>query len=701
MRTLSRTLLCLGGLLALNTVFAQSPDLPFSFTLSTRTENLPPYVTPPRENLYNSTPNFKVGWGIDSPTGFVLIDGEVWVIFNVGNQYGTTVKVARFKGRDFEHTERQSDGVIEVGEQGVSTHFCGGMWYDGAGRKLYAPIHCEYDRGISPPAGWSRKKTRLATSTDKGLTWKLEGDILTSCLPEKGDWLKFSGPNFEVGPGDFDFYVDTRGGYFYIFTCNAYAPKNGRMNNFLWFNEVARCAISDKMAPGKWHKFCNGTWTEPGLRGKSSRVCMGSTGIYGRVIYSRYLGKYLRIGSCLGVVDKRYTDLGFSDGSVYISSCDDLNRQEWTPLAKLFDSPENKKLGYTLTDGDGVGPFVCDRSLRVYNYWLYDLPSRALDVTLTSGTTPFAGYPRYSSYAYEPLRESGDTIVSRKTKIIGSADTQTVYRGAGWRSTLDVTSFEGSEMECTVAGSSVEFTFKGTAIYWRAMAGKEGGKADVYIDGDFAGTVDCYFQDAVPFQFAFIKTGLDPKLTHTIRAVIRSDRNSRSAGSVIRHVAFERSAESYWASADFCSINGKNRWWYKKWDGKGYDDLVFPDFASVKGKPFAGSWGTEETCIVGSDFQMPGHCDAVRAWEAPHSGKVRIEGTVQVQADSGGSATAVILKNTLEVWPSRTLKNGAGVSHDSVVDVERGDFLYFIAGKGDWKGGVKVGWDPVVTFEGE
>jgi len=52
----------------------------------------------------------------------------------------------------------------------------------------------------SPPAGWTRKKTRLATSTDKGLTWHLEGDILTDCLPDKGDWLRFSGSYFEAGP---------------------------------------------------------------------------------------------------------------------------------------------------------------------------------------------------------------------------------------------------------------------------------------------------------------------------------------------------------------------------------------------------------------------------------------------------------------------------------------------------------------------
>ena len=127
---------------------AQETTLPFSFKVSERTENLPVYVTPSLPNLYNANPNLKVGWGIDSPTGYVIIDEEAWVIFNSGNQYGTHVKVARFKGADFEHTTRQSDGSIDV-ETDVSTHFCGGMWYDNSMGVLYAPIHCEYKHDIS------------------------------------------------------------------------------------------------------------------------------------------------------------------------------------------------------------------------------------------------------------------------------------------------------------------------------------------------------------------------------------------------------------------------------------------------------------------------------------------------------------------------------------------------------------------------
>jgi hypothetical protein len=689
--------------------YAQDSVLPFSCRVTERTDHLPEYVSPPAPNLYNNSPGLKVGWGIDSPTGFVVMEGEIWVIFNSGNQYGTTVKVARYKGTDFEHTERQPDGVIHV-EQGVSTHFCGGLWYDSNAGKLYAPIHCEYERDISPPAGWTRKKTRLATSTDKGLTWHLEGDILTDCMPDKGDWLRFSGSYFEAGPADFDCYVDNRGGYFYIYSCNSYAPKNGRMNNFLWFNEVARCAISDRMAPGKWHKFCRGTWTEPGLGGMSSKVSMSSYGIYGRVIYSRYLKKYLRIGVSLGVIDKRFTNLGLSDGSIYVSTCDDLSRQEWTSAGKVFDKPDNEKFGITLTDGSSTDPFVCDRSLHVYNYWLYNIPSRAIDVTFGPGTTPAAGFPRYGSYAYEPLPESGDTIVSRQTRMVGCGSPETGYAGARWTIREDPAYFQGRSMECSKPGGYVQFSFKGSGMYWRAIADTDGGKADVYIDGTLVETVDCYYRDALPFQFAFIKTGLDPGLTHIFRAVVRSDRNPRSAGTIIRHMAFEYTAESYRASAGFSAVAGTNNWYSRRWNGKVYGDLRFVDFTrsivhdrqtgrTDEHKSFANYWGDEDSCRVGNNHLIPGGHRAVRTWVSPHRGSVRIEGAVGLDAENRGGVTATIMRHIRQVWSFQIATPGKTGVHDFTIEVEKGDSIDFVAERTNGRNGEIVMWDPVITYE--
>jgi hypothetical protein len=688
---------------------AQGSSLPFSFSVSERTENLPVYVSPPAENLYNSTPGFKVGWGIDYPIGFVTINGDVWVMFNVGNQYGTTVKVGRFKGTDFEHTERQPDGVIELTEKGISTHFLGGLWYDKETRVLYAPIHCEYDRGISPPAGWTRKKTRLASSTDNGLTWHLEGDILTASLPDNGDWLRYSGSYFEAGPADFDLYVDERGGYFYIFSGNGYAPKDGKMNNFLWFNEVARCRIKDKMAPGKWWKFCNGSWSEPGLGGRSSRIAMGATGIYGRVIYSTYLKKYLRIGTCMGAIDKRYTDLGFTDRSVFIATCEDLAKQQWTSMAKLFDRPDNDKLGFTVADEGARNPFVCGTSLHVYNYWLYNIPSRALDVRFGPGSKASAGFPGYGSYAYEPLPESGDPNVARKTRIIGSGDSENIYAGSGWKVRLGPHFFRSQAMESAEPGNSVQYTFNGTAIYWRAVADTDGGKADVFIDGTREGTIDCYFRDAVPYQFAFVKTGLEPGKQHTIKVVIRSDRNPHSNGSIIRHIAFESEAERYLASADFSSINGKNCWWYRRVDGKESVDLRFHDFDTTIEKDaktggekirraFANWWGDVHRCRIGSNFQESKGDEAVRSWVAPHSGRIRIQGDVHLDNDTTGTTAARISRGGTILWNSGLIGMKKTLQHNLVIEVAKGDNVDFVVGRMEGSSGARVIWDPLVAY---
>jgi hypothetical protein len=249
------------------------------------------------------------------------------------------------------------------------------------------------------------------------LTWTVVGDVLTASLPEPGDWLKYSGSEFEVGPADFSFYADTRGGYFYVTSWNAFVPKEGPINGFHMYMEVARCAIRDKMAPGKWYKFCNGAWTAPGLGGKASRVGTDKLGLYGNTIYSTYLNKYLRIGVPIGGVDEERAmpPYGFHNLPICMSTCSDLAKQDWTPMAKLFD--DASLAGFSLADSSSGDPSTCDRTLRVYNYWLDG--SRTLDVTLGDGTTPALSFPPYGSYSYEPHPEAGDPIESRKTKIVG------------------------------------------------------------------------------------------------------------------------------------------------------------------------------------------------------------------------------------------------------------------------------------------
>ena len=166
--------------------------------------------------------------------------------------------------------------------------------------------------------------------------------------------------------------------------------------------------------------------------------------------------------------------------------------------------------------------------------------SRALDITLKEGNTPSRYFPPHDSYSYEPHPESGDRIESRKTRIIGSADPEMRYDGAGWTVEKDEHYYQGQANTSAKAGRSVQFAFQGGDIYWRAAAGGDAGKADVFIDDVLQKTVDCFYPEcALPYQFAFIKTGLDPKRMHTIKIVVRGDNNPDSSGTKIRHIAFE------------------------------------------------------------------------------------------------------------------------------------------------------------------
>jgi hypothetical protein len=207
-------------------------------------------------------------------------------------------------------------------------------------------------------------------------------------------------------------------------------------------------------------------------------------------------------------------------------------------MAKLFNEPANTLFGFTLSDARGIDPVTCGQSLRVYNYWQNG--SRSFDITLKKGNTPTRNFPPYDSYSYESHPESGDRIESRKTLIYGSADPKMQYNSSDWIVEKNDQYYQKQAMVTSKAGQSVQFMFQGSDIYWRSVASNDAGKADVYIDGVLQKTVDCYFQEcALPYQFAFIKTGLDPKKPHTIKIVVRKDKNPDSTGTNIRHIAFE------------------------------------------------------------------------------------------------------------------------------------------------------------------
>jgi hypothetical protein len=362
---------------------------------------------------------------LDFPFCPVNIDGEYWIIFKNGYREGNpnqwirdiNAPVYRYKGSNMEDAVRQPDGKMVAStfpsDTGRSAYYIlGGMWYDSTERKLYAPSHVEanrYETGVE-------RQIHLVSSTDKGLTWKYEGLLISRDNPANPNYpTEFSGLFWNGGDGDHHLYVDSRGGYIYLYSMHWITNKSGfKDTQFFIRFRVARCAIADKMAPGKWWRFYNGKWNEPGVGGKASYV-----NAY-RLSYNSYLQKYISIN--------------YSSG---ISICDDLSRQEWSPTFHLGNfwnmGVTANAIASWVTDNNKTDIYTSGQSFFVYNFWLKQ-PAYLYGVTLDKGITKSdSGFvspsTRFSpkkwgfehkismnpghQYPFEPLFESEDPVNSR------------------------------------------------------------------------------------------------------------------------------------------------------------------------------------------------------------------------------------------------------------------------------------------------
>src|SRR5665647_1127363 len=644
----------------LPSAIAQKRSLPFTMSVTPmQIDNLPDYLT-------SKSPD---EW-MDFPVSTARIDGAFWVMF----KNGETKPAFRYKGTNFEDGKREPDGKMFTNVS--RPYILGGMWYDSTDKKLYAPLHCE-TRGYYTSI---LRQIHLASSTDMGLTWKYEGPIITRDDPRLPlpTGRESSGLYWDGGEGDFVLYVDTKGGYVYLYTNSYTFPKADPKAPYFSRHHVARCRISDKMAPGKWQKFYNGSWSEPALGGKASDV----NGYY--VMYNSYLKKYI----------------SFNYGNS-ISICSDLSKQDWTPCYKIKGDywGNSKSMAWLVTNEDKTDVYSGGKTLFVYSYWeksFHGLYKIDFDKGQTSDSegymVGFAVEPQMSMdttklYLFGSRYESPDSIESRHFRKINFLSPEISY-SSGWVDEKEKGNYPVTARENGIRNSSLQFSFKAKDIYWRAVKGPGCGKADVYLDDLFQETVDCWANPTTPLQFSFIKTGLDPDKVHTIKIVVRGDKNPNAFDTEIKHLGFEYSAESYRASDGFSNVMGKNNWYYQERNKGIYTNMVFKD-------PFWVGTGNSE---VGYFHMTSGTGDAVKKWIAPKAGRIRIEGNVEIEKDSTEGISAMIKKNNNTTW-MKTVEFKKPVSHNFTMEVHNGDAIYFIINAAGKKDSEKVSWDPAITYE--
>ncbi|WP_329561345.1 RICIN domain-containing protein [Kitasatospora sp. NBC_01266] len=145
-----------------------------------------------------------------------------------------------------------------------------GTWVDPDTGDWYGLVHNEFTP--SPFGdGLHYDAIDYAVSTDQGHTWTIKDHAITSPYStQRGDTTQFPGQTYYYGDGDQRLYTDTASGYFYVFYGSRVIDKSGGWKAF--YEHVARAPIADKMAPGSWQKWYDGSWSQPGQGGQESNL---------------------------------------------------------------------------------------------------------------------------------------------------------------------------------------------------------------------------------------------------------------------------------------------------------------------------------------------------------------------------------------------------------------------------------------------
>jgi hypothetical protein len=153
-----------------------------------------------------------------------------------------------------------------------------------------------------------------------------------------------------------------------------------------------------------------------------------------------------------------------------------------------------------------------------------------LTILLTLAGTLLVPAPSvYAANADAPLRDLVTT--NDNNQIIQ-------YSGAGWAHTTDLTGYISEDRhESAVTSDYAQFKFYGVSVSLISAVDADQGKADIYIDTVFQETIDLYSATQILQSAIYAKTGLT-STTHTIKVVVKGEKNALSSGYVVNVDAF-------------------------------------------------------------------------------------------------------------------------------------------------------------------
>ena|GEM_PF-2903506 len=125
------------------------------------------------------------------------------------------------------------------------------------------------------------------------------------------------------------------------------------------------------------------------------------------------------------------------------------------------------------------------------------------------------------------------------TKTVDDRDLAVTCSGTKYYNDSPLGNFLGTETYIKDSGAYCQFPFKGTSIRWMGISSKQGGTADVYIDGSLdSANVDTYDPNTGYKRVLYTKTGLT-NTDHVIKVSANGTKHVNSSDTNVRFDKFE------------------------------------------------------------------------------------------------------------------------------------------------------------------
>jgi len=200
----------------------------------------------------------------------------------------------------------------------------------------------------------------------------------------------------------------------------------------------------------------------------------------------------------------------------------------------------------------------------------------------------------------------------------------------------------------------------------------------------------------------------NPTAAYEVQAVDGDGNRSRKikATEVSGGTKLYTAVGGYLSGKDY-SYQGANGWSYPEWVSLTHTDLKWNGALGHMGLYIGSGSANHQGSTIGASWMLPGSVtDAVRVFEAPHTGVATVTGVIHkdIYHTYGDGVRARVLKNNEQVWPEAgwetiAATDTAGKTMTVKLALKRGDRLFFVLNRNGDSTDDNTVWNPQVAYE--